>query len=78
MLITLTWRIQEDKTIDIKVNREQKIGETMKILRQKGLYPSLDDRLCVLQSLRTKERLNPALTYVEQGIYTGDILVLSK
>lgn len=77
MLITLTWKIQEDKTFDIKVNRAQELGETIKVLRQRGLYPLCDDKVSVLQSMRTKQRLNPALTYEEQGIYTGDILILT-
>lgn len=78
MLMTLTWKIRDDNMINIMVNRDQKIGETINILKLKGLYPTADDEFEVLQSVRTKERLHPELTYEQQGIYTGDILVLLK
>lgn len=77
MLLKLTWRINEDKDIDLMVPDEQQIKETIQILSEKGFLPEEGlETVKYIQSLRTKNQVNVLLTYMEAKIYSGDILEL--
>ncbi len=75
-MLTLSLHIKPGKRrLDIQVNDNQTILETMTVLEDKGLLPgmTLSVRLPV-RSERSRERINPQLTYAQAEIYTGDIL----
>ena len=76
MIITLS---QESKQfrVDLKVNREQKISDTLLILKDGGILPEQievsENRIC---SERLDEYIDVQMTYQQAGIYNGDILYI--
>lgn len=76
----LTVIIQETKkAIDIKVNRQQVIEDTVSILEDGGILDfELSEGVYAVRSERKHERINKKLTYVQADIYTGDILYLES
>lgn len=78
MKIALTITVlKTNHSYDIQVNHEQKIKDTLEILKE-NLIPELADSGAILnvRSLRTKRRINTELTYRQIGIYEGDNLVI--
>lgn len=79
MQLKLTWRINGQVDIDLMVNEEQKIVETMKILVEKGILNEEQTMFIkFVKALRTNNQVNILLTYKEAKIYSGDILELEK
>lgn len=78
MPLKLTWRINKDKNIDLMVNDEQRISETMHILSERGILPEdIVENVRHVKSLRTKNQVNILMTYNEADIYSGDILEIT-
>ncbi|TCL60976.1 hypothetical protein EDD76_10173 [Kineothrix alysoides] len=78
MLISLTLVIRNER-LDIQVNREQKLQETLEILADSGRLPCLSaEDSQTVHSMRRKERINTKLTYEQANIYTGDILYIKQ
>lgn len=78
MPLKLTWRINKDKNIDLMVNDEQRISETMHILSERGILPEdIVEKVRHVKSLRTKNQVNILMTYNEADIYSGDILEIT-
>lgn len=59
--------------LDIRVNREQKIQDTLRILQEGELIPGRDTARQIY-SHRLKRTIDLELTYAQAGIYNGDIL----
>lgn len=79
MPLKLTWRINKDKNIDLMVNDEQRISETMHILSERGILPEdIVEKVRHVKSLRTKNQVNILMTYNEADIYSGDILEITS
>ena len=78
MLTTLTFKYLPECTYDIQVNNQQTIGETLQILQQKGMLPKFNPAQCVLKSMRTRQFLNPEMTYEENSLYTGDVIIINN
>lgn len=76
MIYTLCWESKEFRK-DIKVNREQKIEDTLQILWNGGVLPAeFRPETHQLFSGRKKVSINPDLNYEEAEIYNGDILYI--
>lgn len=61
---------------DIMVNSEQKICDTIRILKEAGkIDPGLNET-CKLRSMRTGMFVSGEATYEEAGILYGDILAM--
>lgn len=76
MIFTLCW---EDKefSIDIKVNREQKVSETLLILADGGILPmDFEIEKMRLFSKRKGEYIDINLSYEQGDIFNGDILYI--
>ncbi|MFR6171934.1 MAG: hypothetical protein ACLUJN_10540 [Blautia sp.] len=59
---------------DIMVNSEQKICETLQILKEAGQIPPTVGDGDKLRSMRTGMFVQKEFTYEEAGIFYGDIL----
>ena len=76
MILTLCWE-SKDMMIDIKVNREQKIADTISILMDGGVLPTdFDVDKNDIFSNRKGEDINLNISYEEAEIYNGDILYI--
>lgn len=77
MIITLCQR-ETGVRIDIKVNREQKITDTLVILLDGGILEEkgglADNRI---YSERKEKYIDAEQTYQQAGIYNGDILYVT-
>ena len=74
-MLTLSFDIKPlDKRLNIMVNEDQVIGNTLLVLEGKGL---VRPGAVSVRSGRGGERINPRLTYRQARIYTGDILSVS-
>lgn len=74
MIYTLCFEEIELK-LDIKVNREQKISETIMILHDGGVLPAaVNFEKTQIFSKRKDEYIDAALSYEEAEIFNGDIL----
>lgn len=76
MQLKLTWkRLEQNRTFDLLVSDEQKIAETLAVLKEKGLVPEeTADSVRYVRALRTNRQIPVLLTYKEGNIYSGDIL----
>ena len=66
-----------DKSIDIKVNPEQKIADTLLILQENGFLcksNNVTDRK--VRSYRQADFVDTDKTYKQEKIYYGDILAI--
>lgn len=73
-MLTISMRnADENKSIDLYVNEEQKIYETMAVLRESSVL-CLKDTPFTMHSGRTGKRINPLCSYRENNLYNGDIL----
>lgn len=78
MKIALTITISKtDHSYDIQVNHEQKIKDTLEILKE-NLIPDLKaaEEIIYVRAMRTKRRINIELSYGQAGIYEGENLVI--
>lgn len=78
MKIALTITISKtNHCYDIQVNHEQKIRDTLEILKE-NLIPGLKDteKIIYVRSMRTKRRINTELSYRQAGIYEGENLII--
>ena len=76
MIYTLCWESKEFGT-DIKVNREQKIEDTLQILWNGGILPAeFRSETHQIFSGRKEVYINTDLNYEEAEIYNGDILYI--
>lgn len=73
MMITIYLKAN-DISIDVGVNPKQKIHETFKILRSKGIGVEKDIEYVFLD--RTQSNLNILLDYKTAKIFNGDKLIL--
>lgn len=76
MIYTLCWDSKNLK-IDIKVNREQKIADTMLILFDGGVLGAdfnIENRR--IFSKRKDEYIDTALSYEKAKIFNGDVLYI--
>lgn len=76
MIITL----QKEKTKfckDIKVNREQKIEDTLLVLFEGGILLEAFDTICNrVYSKRLDKYIEITNTYEQENIFNGDILII--
>lgn len=63
----------ESQSYDIQVDSGQRIGTTMKVLKENIPQMAWDGEKFI-QSERTGRRIQPQQTYEEANIYTGDRL----
>lgn len=79
-MLTLSLTIlPQNRRLDIQVNENQTIMETLTVLDDKGLLLGVTvDNHLLIRSERSRERLNPLLTYEQAGIFTGDILYVGE
>lgn len=77
MIITITQIMgTHNKCMDIQVNEEQKIIDTLQVLYQTGLIQDEDIGTAgYVYSERNKQIVNTQLTYKQAMIFNGDILV---
>lgn len=80
MQLKLTWKISgQNRTFDLLVSDEQKIAETLMVLKEKGLVSwEMADSVQYVRTLRTNHQIPVLLTYKEGNIYSGDILQIEK
>ena len=65
--------------MDIQVNSEQRLCETMEILLEAGLLPgSMVTDMTHVYSRRQKSRINVRITYDQALILNGDRLCLAE
>lgn len=78
MIITLNHKRREfHKCMDIQVNEEQKIMDTLQILAQAGLISDRNGNTAAhIYSERNKQYINTQLTYNQAMIFHGDNLIL--
>lgn len=76
MIFTLCWKDKKFNA-DIKVNREQKVSETLLILLDGGILP-MDFKIEKMRlfSERKGEYINMNLSYEQGDIFNGDILYI--
>ncbi len=72
MIYTLCWKAHGWMQ-DIKVNRAQRISETIYILRDAGILPGEVEELRIF-SKRRGEYVHVDASYEEEDIYQGDVL----
>lgn len=74
MIVTLCYE-QINLNIDIKVNKEQKISETVMILIDGGIIPiNNKNGIYNIFSKRRGTLIDSNFSYEQSGIYNGDIL----
>lgn len=71
MIITI---LTEKTEYDIMTDSENQIKDTLQILLEKGLLPKKAQECREVYSVRRKRMVSVESTYVESGIYQGDIL----
>lgn len=75
MMMTISLAIlAENKQIDIMVNDEQRIGNTLEVVKEQGVIR--ENKNMILRSQRSRQRINPQHSYKEEHIYNGDILCM--
>ena len=72
LTITITNR-KSRKSYDIQADSGQRIGTTLRVLKE-NLPGFIWTEGSLIQSERTRRRIQPEQTYEEAGIYTGDRL----
>lgn len=76
MQLKLTFKGEDKQEIDLMVDEDQKISETIQVLAERELWDGeLTDSMQYIKSLRSNKQVNILLTYREAKIYSGDILV---
>lgn len=76
MIYTLCWE-EGSFARDIKVNRAQKIAETIMVLKDGGILPSdLDVGKIGIFSKRKGKYINKNASYEQEEIFQGDILYI--
>ena len=73
-MIDLTIEEENGERMDIRVNEEHKIADTLKILCENGILTDTGERF--LYTMRKRGRVYTDMSYREAGIYSGDILYL--
>lgn len=74
MRLKLTWRINQ-RDVDLMVNSNQRICDTIKILYESGYLDVLEaDNIQFVKSHRNLRNINVRLTYENGMIYSGDII----
>ncbi len=63
-------------SVDIQVNPQQRVADTLQILQEAGKLWNIEWRQRKVKSLREGIFLNVQQNYEEGNIYTGDILDL--
>lgn len=77
MMLTLTLMNKENNlNRDIQVNSEQKMIDTLDILKEAGMLSQLDKKLIKVKSVRKGMYIDVKNTYEEEYINTGDVLEL--
>ena len=67
------------KKLDVMVKPEQRIGEVYKRFSENGFLPAQpEDGQMSVYSLRRKEYLDETLTFWQDKIYAGDVLVFCR
>lgn len=67
------------RKLDVMVKPKQRIRKVYERFSENGFFPSLnEDEQMSVYSLRRKEYLNEALTFWQEEIYAGDVLVCRK
>lgn len=81
MQLTLTFMSSNDaakecvmEQIDVMVNSQQKIIDTIKILQEVGKFPGMGKKTIKIRSVRKKYMIQPEQTYEQAKIFYGDIL----
>lgn len=75
-MLQLTIKLNKSKiNRDIMVNPDQKIIDTLKILKENNMIP-MDENLneVLVKSQRRKRVINSQLSYRQAGIFNGDLL----
>ena len=72
MFINLTIEVAE-KRLDIRIDSEQRIGESLTVLRQSGKLP-MGDRPDYFRSRLNQRPVSAHKTFSEEGVFDGDIL----
>lgn len=76
MQLKLTFKDKDQREIDLMVDEDQKISETIQVLAERELWDGEQaDSIQYIKSLRSNKQVNILLTYREAKIYSGDILV---
>lgn len=76
MIYTLCWE-ENNFMRDIKVNRAQKIAETITVLKDGSILPpDLDIEKIRIFSKRKGEYINRNASYEQEEIFQGDILYI--
>lgn len=77
MQLKLTWRIEGQRDVDVIVNPEQTIVETIHVLAERGIVDCDNvSNTKYVKSIRQMKQVNTLLSYDEAAIYTGDIIEL--
>ncbi len=77
MMLTISLAIlSENKQIDIMVNEEQRISNTLEVIEEQGMIR--ENKNVVLRSQRSRQRIDPQHSYKEERIYNGDILCMES
>lgn len=71
-MLTLTIK-KEDKSVDIMVNEEQKIRNTISVLIESDMF-KMEQCDYVVQSARMGKKIDPSCSYRDSHIYNGDVL----
>lgn len=65
------------KKLDIIVKPEQRIGDVYRRLLENGFFSKVCQKSQIrVYSVRQRAYVNPLLTFLQGGIYAGDILAL--
>lgn len=72
LTITITNK-KSRKSYDIQADSSQRVGTTLRVLKENLPGFTWTER-SLIQSERTRRRIQPEQTYEEAGIYTGDRL----
>jgi len=72
MFINLTIEVEE-KRLDIRIDSEQKIGESLIVLRQSGKLP-MGATPDYFRSRLNQRLVSAHKTFSEEGVFDGDIL----
>lgn len=80
MQLKITWKLEEDKSIDLYVPDSQAIKDTIEVLENSG-YLSANSHIWIkyIRSQRTRKTLSVLETYKNCNILNGDIVeIVSK
>lgn len=73
-MLTISMKHTQGKqNLDLMVNEEQKICDTIAVLEETGVL-NHDSGILTIYSERNGKRIDPACTYRESDLYNGDIL----